>query len=357
MHSPRPQRLALFTGGTLDPYSSKTAVGLVRYRPEQVVCVLDSRHAGADLPDLIGTGAGIPIVGTVDEALAFAPTGLLLGLVSPGGELPESWRHVINDFLDRGLHVVSGLHTFLADDPDMAARSRRSGATITDLRRPPHDLAVGQNRAAAVPNLRVHTVGTDCNLGKKITALELTAAARRKGWDAVFVATGQTGIAIDGHGIAVDAVVSDFIAGAAERLVMENARREVLFIEGQGAITHPGFSGVTLGLLHGCAPQALVLCHHATRRHMRACPVPTPMPSPAAVLPLYEALARVNFPSKVVALSVNTSELGEDDARRVLDGLQAELELPSTDPIRFGVDPIMDALELLYAEQFGMPDL
>jgi len=347
-HSPR--RLVLLTEGSLDPYNAKTAVGVLRYRPEHVACVLDSLRAGEDLEKLVGTGRGIPIVGTLEEALATHPTGLLLGTVAPGGRIPQSWRTLIIAFLERGLDVISGLHQFLTEDPTLMAIAARTGATIQDLRRPPADLGVATNIAKDQPGLRVLTVGTDCNLGKKVTSLEMARAARAAGWDAAFVATGQTGIAIDGKGIAIDAVISDFVAGAAERLVVESANHEVLFIEGQGAITHPGFSGVTLGLLHGSAPQAMVLCHHATRRYMRACPTPTPVPSPAQVLPLYERLANVLFPSKVVAVSINTLELPEDEARAVIARTESELGLPATDPVRFGVEKLLNALEPLRRE-------
>ncbi|HET6568000.1 MAG TPA: DUF1611 domain-containing protein, partial [Rhodothermales bacterium] len=282
------RRLVLLTEGSLDPFNAKTAVGVLRYRPEHVACVLDSFRAGQRLEELVGVGRGIPIVGTPEEALALHPTGLLLGTVAPGGRVPQTWRALIATFLERGLDVISGLHQFLSDDPSLVAIAARTGARIQDLRRPPADLGVATNIAKEQPGLRVLTVGTDCNLGKKVTSLELTRAACEAGWDAAFVATGQTGIAIEGKGIAIDAVISDFVAGAAERLVLDHAGHEVLFIEGQGSVTHPGFSGVTLGLLHGSAPQALILCHHATREFMRACPTPTPVPSPSDVIPLYE---------------------------------------------------------------------
>jgi uncharacterized NAD-dependent epimerase/dehydratase family protein len=342
-----PRRLVLLTEGSLDPYNAKTAVGVLRYRPDHVACVLDSLRTGEDLEKLVGAGRGIPIVGTLDEALATDPTGLLLGIVAPGGRIPLSWRALIVAFLERGLDVISGLHQFLAEDPELVALATRTGATIQDLRRPPADLGVATNIAKDQSGLRVLTVGTDCNLGKKVTSLEMTRAARAAGWDAAFVATGQTGIAIDGKGIAIDAVISDFVAGAAERLVLDNAGHEVLFIEGQGAITHPGFSGVTLGLLHGSAPQAMVLCHHATRRYMRACPTPTPVPSPARIIPVYEDLANVLFPSKIVAVSINTFDLLEDEARALIEQTESEISLPVTDPIRFGVHKLLNALEPL----------
>jgi uncharacterized NAD-dependent epimerase/dehydratase family protein len=344
------QRLILLTDGHLDPYQAKTAVGILRYRPEQVAGVLDARYAGQSLKKMVGVGEGIPIVGTTEEALALKPTALLLGLVTPSGNLPETWRTLIRTFLERGLNVINGLHRFLADDPDFAPLADHYGGKIIDLRRPPRDLGVSVNTASDQPGLRVLTVGTDCNIGKKVTALELTRTARAAGWDAQFVATGQTGIAISGRGIALDAVISDFIAGAAERLVLDNKGHEVLFIEGQGAITHPGFSGVTLGLLHGTAPQALILCHHATRRIMRACPTPTPVPSPSQVRSLYEMLGRALFPCDTVALSVNTSDLPEEEARRMIENLEREMGLPATDPVRFGVDRILDALEPLRAQ-------
>ncbi len=339
------RRLVVMTEGKLDRFQAKTGVSFIRYCPQQVACVLDGARAGESLAEIVGTGEGVSIVATVEEALAHSPTGLLIGIVGPGGILPDRWRSIISAFLQRGLDVVSGLHLFISEDDEFAAMAKASGAAIQDLRKPPPDLVVASNQALRHQGVRVLTVGTDCNLGKMVTSLEITVAAREAGWDAEFVATGQTGIAIAGCGIAIDAVVSDFVAGAAERLVLERAERELLVLEGQGSLTHPGFSGVTLGLLHGAAPQALVLCHHPGREHMRACPTPTPVPDIETVLPLYESVSRINFPCKVIAISLNTVDLYDSQAEAIVAETERRCGLPTTDPLRFGVAKIVQALE------------
>jgi uncharacterized NAD-dependent epimerase/dehydratase family protein len=236
------------------------------------------------------------------------------------------------------------MHEFLADDPELAAIATRRGVEIRDLRRPPADLSVptGENlgHGASV----VLTVGSDCAIGKKTVAIELDREARRRGLRSVFVPTGQTGIMIAGWGIAVDAVVSDFLAGAAERLVVEGARRgDLLFVEGQGSIVHPQFSGVTLGLYHGSAPHLLVLCHMAGESEIEGCPGHAIPPLPDLV-DLHERLALPARPAKVAALALNTARLGEDEARRAITQAEDEVGLPADDPVRFGAGRLLDAV-------------
>ena len=332
--------LILAEGRALDPHYGKTGRGVVRYGADPVVAIVDSTAAGQNFE-------GVPIVATLAEGLAFEPrpTTALVGVAVAGGRLPAEWHDLVRDVLEAGLDLESGMHEFLADDPELAAIAARRGVEIRDLRRPPPDLSV-----ASGENLRhdanvVLTVGSDCAIGKKTVAIELDREARGRGLRSVFVPTGQTGIMIAGWGIAVDAVVSDFLAGAAERLVVEGARRgDLLFVEGQGSIVHPQFSGVTLGLYHGSAPHLLVLCHMAGETEIEGCPGHA-IPPLTELVELHERLALPARPAKVAALALNTVRLGADEeARRAIAQAEDEVGLPADDPVRFGAGRVLDAV-------------
>src|SRR2546423_4161953 len=234
---------------------------------------------------------GIPVVATVEEALPHGPTTALVGVATQGGRFPPEWRELLKTCIAAGLDVENGLHEFLADDPELAELARTHGVELRDLRRPPADLNVPTGENLTIPARIALTVGSDCAIGKKTVALELDLDARRRGLKSVFVPTGQTGIAIAGWGIAVDAVVSDFLAGAAERLVLEGHARggELPFVEGQGSLVHPPYSGVTLGLLHGAAPPGLVLCHRAGGTAIEGYPG-HPLPSLPELVALHEGI-------------------------------------------------------------------
>ena len=240
------------------------------------------------------------------------------------------------------MHVEAGLHTVLSEDPELSAAAASAGVELRDLRAAPPGLSVPP---AERPDVRVvHTVGSDCAIGKMSVTLELDAAARARGLESAFVATGQTGIAITGWGIAVDHVISDFIAGAAARLVAEGASRApLLFVEGQGALGHPAYSGVTLGLLHGCLPDALVLCHKAGTTFIDDYPE-TPIPPLPELIEVYEGAIGWVRPAPVAAIALNTRGLSDDEARAACEAAAAETGLPATDPVRFGAEPILEAV-------------
>jgi uncharacterized NAD-dependent epimerase/dehydratase family protein len=345
---PTQERMAVLAEQSFGVLESKLAAALLRYQHRHIVCVIDSVHAGKDAADVVGVGGQIPVVATLDGAMFFEPTLLTLGIAPPGGALPATWRAFIADALERGLHVMSGLHHFLADDAQFAALARKSGARIWDVRRPPRDLSIGTQRAKDIPARRVLTVGSDCRTGKMIAAIELDIAARARGWRSVFCATGQNGVMLSGRGLAVDAVVSDFVAGATEEILLQGAATgaEWLFVEGQGSLIHPAYSGVTLGLLHGSLPQAMVLCHQPTRSIVARQTVP--IPSLAALVEINETAAAWLHPSKVVGVALNTFDLSEADARLAVDRAAEETGLPATDPVRFGVDDLLDALEAFF---------
>ena len=332
--------LVLAEGKSADPHYGKTARGVIEYGPHPVVAVVDSTEAGTSL-------SGIPVVATVEEGLTAGerPTTALVGVAVAGGRLPVEWRAIIRACIEAGLDVESGMHEFLADDQEFAALAREYGVELRDLRRPPDDLSVSTGANLEHAATVVLTVGSDCATGKKTVAIELDREARRRGLRSVFVPTGQTGIMIAGWGIAVDAVVSDFLSGAAERLVVEGATRgDLLFVEGQGSLVHPAYAGVTLGLLHGSAPHALVLCHLAGATEIDGYPG-HPLPPLRDLVEFYERASLPLRRARVAAIALNTRHLAEDEAARdAAARAEAETGLPADDPVRFGAGKLLDAV-------------
>jgi uncharacterized NAD-dependent epimerase/dehydratase family protein len=335
--------LILAEGRSGDPHYGKTARGVMRYVPEQVVVVLDTARAGE-------TEHGFPIVGTVDEALAYEPTTALVGVATQGGRFPPAWRELLRSCVERGLDVENGLHEFLTDDAELVELAARYDVELRDLRRPPAGLNVPTGENMELDAHIVLTVGSDCAIGKMTVSLELDREARERGLRSVFVPTGQTGIAIAGWGICVDAVVSDFIAGAGERLVVEGAGNgDLLWVEGQGALLHPAYSGVTLGLMHGSAPHAYVLCHQAGATAIEGFP-DHPIPPLNELVELHERASLPARPAPVACIAVNTRVLGEDEARTAIAEVEAETGLPADDPVRFGSEKLLDAVLALRNE-------
>lgn len=340
-------RYLILADGDFGPMTSKTANAIVRYQPERVVAVLDRRLSGRTVQDVLGFGGAIPVVGSIHEGLALGPNAVLVGIAPIGGRLPDEWRAWLGEALDAGCDLVSGLHTFLADDPVLADKARRGGRRILDLRRPPADLPVASGQAKRLDGYIVLTVGTDCNVGKMTAQLELTRALNGRGLRTRFVPTGQTGMMLEGWGMAVDAVVADFIAGAAERITLEGARdADVVLVEGQGSINHPGYSGVTLGLLHGACPDGLILCHQATREYIGDYREEAwlRIPPLAEYVRAYELIGSMVHPTRVLGICLNTYDLSADAGRQACDRAGRETGLPATDPVRFDSAPLVDAI-------------
>jgi uncharacterized NAD-dependent epimerase/dehydratase family protein len=313
----------------------------MRYRPEDVVAVLDS---GSDEAE----HQGFPLVRTVEDARQYEPTAALVGVATQGGRFPPAWRELLQECIRAGLDIENGLHEFLSTDDELSALAREHGVELRDLRKPPAGLNVptGENLTHGARSILM--VGSDCAIGKMTVALELDREARKRGVKSEFVPTGQTGIAIAGWGISVDAVVADFIAGAAEQLVLEGVRRggEVLFVEGQGSLLHPAYSGVTMGLIHGSAPHAYVLCHKAGERFVDE-DERFPIPPLSRLVALHEEISLLARPAKVLAVALNTRDLSEEDARAAIAAAGSDTGLPADDPVRFGAGRLVDALALL----------
>ncbi len=323
----------LFLGSAADPLAAKTASGVLAWRPEWCLGQLRLEGCRADL--------GLPDLSVSAAAAAGART-LLIGVANAGGTLPAAWTDVLTGAVAAGLDVASGLHARLAEIPGLAAAAERHGRRLIDVRHPDRSFEVGSGTPR--PGRRLLTVGTDCSVGKMYTALALERELRARNISADFRATGQTGIFIAGDGVAVDAVVADFISGAAEWVSPANAPDHWDLVEGQGSLFHPSFAGVSLGLLHGAQAEALVLCHEPTRTHMRGLP-DRPLPDLRACLEANEAAAQLTCPgARCVALAINTSGLAADARSAYLGRLADRFGLPVEDPLVTGVAAIADRL-------------
>jgi uncharacterized NAD-dependent epimerase/dehydratase family protein len=346
-------RYLILADSSFGPQTSKTANACIRYTPERVAGVIDSTKAGQTAEQVIGFGGDIPVVATLEEGVRLKPNALLIGIAPAGGRLPPEWIRLLSAAIEHRLEIWSGLHSFIGDVPELAALARRHGVAINDLRRPPANLDVARGRVRDVDATVVLTVGTDCNIGKMTTQLQLLGGLRARGIRTSFAATGQTGILIEGRGIGVDAVIADFIAGAAEQLVLECARdSDLVLVEGQGSIINPSFSGVTYGLLHGALPHAQIMCAQPTRkaiRHNDWVAIP-PLPE---FIRLSESVAAPLRPAPVIAVALNTFDLDEASARREIERTANETGLPTTDPVRYDPVPIVDAVERFHGARPG----
>ncbi|WP_251342490.1 DUF1611 domain-containing protein [Haloplanus halophilus] len=328
------------------PDRAKTAVGVLRYAEYDVTAVLDRDRAGESVGDHVPDVPDAPIVESMDAALGVAdPDALVIGIAPIGGGFDESWRPDVRAAIEAGCDVIAGLHYFLEDDAEFAALAADHGVDLIDVRRPPDDLTVSEGRAREADADVVLTVGTDCSTGKMTTTLELVAAARARGVDAGFVPTGQTGIMIAGWGVPIDRTISDFAAGAVERMILDAAPdHDVLFVEGQGSILHPAYSGVTCSLLHGAMPDALVVTHSAGREAIHGYES-FPIPPVETHADLYTDLAEPVAPTTVAAGALDTRTFEDDAAaREAVDAYADALDAPATDPVRFDADELLDAL-------------
>lgn len=325
----------IFLGDVPDALAAKTGLGIVDWRPEWCVgqMRLEGCQADAGIPDL-----------SIGEAVAKGVKTMVVGAVNAGGVLPGHWIASIVAALDAGLNVATGLHTRLASIAEIREAAERSGARLHDVRF--SDQRFDTGKGTKRPGLRCLTVGTDCSVGKKYTALALEREMRARGMDADFRATGQTGVFISGRGAAIDAVAADFISGAVEWIAPAAAPNHWDLVEGQGSLFHPSFAGVSLGLLHGAQADAFVVCHEPTRTTMRG--VKHGLPSIREVIDMTIACGRLTNPAIMcTGISVNTQKLGEEEAKALLAGLESEYGVPATDPIRFGVSALVDRLQAI----------
>jgi len=340
----RDQKLAIYMEGAVLGYGGKMGFGVLRYSPNPIVCVIDSQTAGQDIKDAAGMPRSCPIVASVEDALAQGAEVLVLGIAPPGGLIPKSWYPIIDRAVELGLSIINGLHDLVG--PRYPTLS--SGQWIWDIRIEPAGLAPGTGAAAGLTNRRALLVGTDMAIGKMTAGLEIYRVARERGVRAEFVATGQIGITITGAGIPLDAIRVDFSAGSVEREVMSHKDADLVIVEGQGALGHPG-STATLPLLRGSMPTHLILCHRAGQQHLTTMPH-VPLAPLGDYIRLYEDLASCCglFPRPVtVGVALNTGHVQSDvEALDACTEIEQELGLPCVDPVRHGPSRLVDALML-----------
>lgn len=335
-----PRRIVVLTEGRTTPTGAKTASCVVRYKTDEVVALLDSTQPGKTAGDLLGVGGSIPVVANLADAPG--ANTLLIGIAPSGGKLPAAWRKILLEAIDRGMNLVSGLHDFLSDDPEISAAAAKKGVEIHDVRKN-NEKDVSNRKDLREDCLRIHTVGQDCSVGKMLASVELTLALKKRGQDAKFIATGQTGIMIEGDGCPVDCVVSDFVNGAVEKLILANQHHDILLIEGQGALSHPRYSAVTLGLLHGCAPHGMILVYEAGRKNVHGMEY-IPLTPLKKIVEVNEMMASLAIPSKVIGVAMNSRTLSPEEAEVERERVRKELGLPVCDVIRHGSDELVDAI-------------
>ncbi|MBH8561703.1 DUF1611 domain-containing protein [Nostoc sp. CENA67] len=345
MRLPLNQKVAILLHEGCNGTHGKTGLAILRYSEAPIVAVIDRESAGKSLSEITGLKRDVPIVASVAAALEYKPEVLVIGIAPKGGAVPDDYWLDIKNALEAGMSLVNGLHTPLANMPELNALLK-PGQLIWDVRKEPPNLEVAEAKARSLPCRRVLTVGTDMAIGKMSTSLELHWASRLRGWRSKFIATGQTGVMLEGDGVALDAVRVDFAAGAVEQAVLRYGKNyDILHIEGQGSLLHPG-STATLPLLRGSQPTQLVLVHRAGQSHVRNYPY-VPIPPLPKVIQLYETVASAGgaFGTvPVVAVALNTAHLDEIAAKEAIAQTTAETGLPCTDAVRFGAGVLLDAV-------------
>lgn len=331
--------IVILTEGHTNPHTAKTASCMIRYKGEEVVALLDATQRGKTSRDLLQVG-DTPVVGALSEAPP-ADT-LLLGIAPPGGKIPASWRAIILEAIARGMNILSGLHDFLSADPEFVAAAQKQGVELIDVRKN-HERDIARRRGLRPDCLRIHTVGHDCSVGKMVTSVEITHALRRRGRDSKFIATGQTGIMVEGDGCPIDCVVADFVSGAVEKMILKHQHHEILVIEGQGSLVHPSYSGVTLSLLHGCLPHALILVYEVGRENITGVEH-VKIPPLAKVRELNEMMGGLTQPCPVIGVAMNSRRISPEQAEEERRRVQDELNLPVCDVIRHGPDELIEAI-------------
>ncbi len=328
----------LFLGRETEPTYAKTGAGIAQWRPELCAGQLNLERGTVDL--------GLPKM-SIQDAKAAGVKSLIIGTASVGGAIPDDWLDILEEAALAGLDIVAGVHSRLSDSPRLVAAAKTSGSTLVDVRVPPKILPVGTGKKRS--GMRLLTVGTDCALGKKYTALAIERDMKKRGLNADFRASGQTGIMIAGQGLPIDSVVADFISGAAELLSPDNTPDHWDIVEGQGGLYHPGYSGVSIGLLVGSQPDAFVVCTAAGRTHIEGWP-DFELPSIDAVIERTISIGQqVNPNICCVGISANTSSLSEEESAAYLKGLSDKYQLPAVDPIRGSTDAIIDYMNLTFA--------
>jgi len=333
------RKIVALTEGHSNPQSAKTARNLIYYCPGDVVALFDRFNVGKTSLELLGVG-DVPVIGSLED-VKDANT-LIMSVALPGGKLPQCFKEIMLEAISKKMKIISCGHEFISDDPDLVIAAKSANVSLTDIRKN-NERDVAHRKGIKANCLRILTVGNDCSLGKMVTSLELARALQKKGHDAKFVATGQTGILIEGDGIPIDAVVGDYINGAAEKLILQNQHHDILIVEGQGSIVHPRYSSVTLGLLHGSMPHGMIMCYEVGREFVHNMPG-IKIPIMDIVIRLFEEIATVMFPSKVIGFALNSKNVSEVEAEKERKRIKEQFGLPACDVVRHGPEELLDAI-------------
>ena len=337
------KRAVIFAEGEFTGKFSKTARGIIKYGSYELIAVIDSTLKGKFVHEFLPSTKKIPFVGSLKEVLDKKPEVFILGIAPRGGQLPHSWREVIEEAIRNKLDIYNGLHLFLGKDEEFKKRAHEYGVSIWDSRAYPEKLDVATAKVLSLRSKIILTIGTDCAIGKMSATYELHHEARKRKLKSVFIPTGQTAIMIEGRGISIDAVPGDFMAGACEKMILDYGQSEdYIFVEGQGSLSHLGYSNTSLALLHGSLPTHLVLCHDPSRKHIKD--TPFPMPTIERTIEVNEMIVPPFRKAKVCGISLNTSSMNEVSARKIIDEYEKKYALPTTDAMRFGVKNILDGI-------------
>lgn len=340
----RKRRMVILAEGDFSPLRSKTANGAIVYLRDEVIGVIDRTNAGKTAQDVLGYGGNIPVFKTLEESFPLKPNTLLIGIAPQGGRLPQSWYPILRSTIKHRLNIISGLHTFISDNDELAKLAKKHRVKISDLRKIPKSHEVVSEGTWRTRRAKtILSVGSDCNCGKMTTTLQIHNDFLRRGLKSDFVATGQTGILIRGRGIVIDSIISDYIAGCIELEIDRSVREgyDYIFVEGQGALTHMGYSGVTLGLMHGVMPDAMILCHQPTRVKDD---YGLQIPNLEKLVEIHEQAINIFKPSKVVCVGVSSIGLTDEESMRAAEAIERETGLPAIDTFRFGGKKLADAL-------------
>ncbi len=344
------RRIALLTDGYSTPFLSKTAISMLRYRTTDIAAVIDRQAAGKTAQELFGAGGDTPVIASLFDSKFDSSNvdAVYIGIAPPGGKLPGEWRLLIQNCIRRKIDIVSGLHDFLVDDKVYLELAQQSGAQLIDVRRNQFK-ETAKRHLFRKGNVRIHAVGNDCSIGKMVASLEVQMGLTALGHDAKFLATGQTGIMISGEGVPIDCVIADFVNGAAEELVVQNEQHDYLLVEGQGSISHPAYSGVTLGLLHGCAPEGLIFCYEAGRKQVKGFDN-IDIPPTQDQMRACEVMANLRHPCKIIGIAINTRTMNEAEALAEIAQAEVTYGLPACDVYRTGADKLVKACVALRQE-------
>lgn len=347
--------ITILTEGFFDSRHAKTAIGVIRYGNWPISSIIDSKSANKKINEFYNLSSSAPILSSIEEALKSnpKPKALLIGIAPIGGNLPDSWIEIIKIAITNKLDIISGLHYFINENQELKNLAQANNVTIWDLRDPnlytaSQSQSVAKQKPRPKKNKVITLVGSDCNVGKMTVALELTKAASAKGIKASFVATGQTGIMISGNGIPLDRIIGDFMAGSMENMIFETIEKEdpeLIFVEGQGSLLHPGYSGVTLSLLHGSNPDAMILCHKSDNKTILG-GYEVDIPSFKEMISIYESATNWirTSKAKISGIVLNTSAYNDMEAKKIIQEIEAETRLPTNDAVRFNIENVLEKI-------------